>query len=166
METKQLILLRHAKSDWYSLAPRDIDRPLNARGRNNASRVGEWFQGSAYRPERILCSVAERTRETLDRVLSRAGWPDVEIDYRADLYLASATRIIDLLRDNMKVCDRIMVVGHNPGMDEVLLHFCPDIEVEDKLMTTCAFAVIEFENAQLAFPKLIEFHKPRELVLP
>ncbi len=166
MAIKQLILLRHAKSDWYSLAPRDIDRPLNARGRNNATRVGEWFRGSAYHPERILCSVAQRTRETLDRVLSRAGWPDVEIAYHPDLYLASATRIIDRVRDNMDTCDRIMVVGHNPGMDEVLLHFCPDIEVEDKLMTTCAFAVIEFENAQLASPKLIEFHRPRELVLP
>lgn len=122
--------------------------------------------GSEYRPERILCSVAKRTRETLDRVLSRAGWPDVEIAYYPDLYLAPATRIIDLLKEGMEACDRIMVVGHNPGMDDVLLHFCPEIDVEDKLMTTCAFAVVQFEDAQLASPELIEFHKPRELVLP
>uniref|UniRef100_UPI0035189862 SixA phosphatase family protein n=1 Tax=Nioella sp. TaxID=1912091 RepID=UPI0035189862 len=62
---KRLILMRHAKSDW-SLGQPDAARPLNARGQRSAEAMGDWLREKGYLPDQILCSSAQRTRETLD----------------------------------------------------------------------------------------------------
>jgi phosphohistidine phosphatase len=165
MTTKQLIILRHGKSDWHSGARTDHERPLNDRGRADAERVGRWLSANDYRPDRIACSTATRTRETIDLVSKAADWGRIEIEFDDSLYLAAESTIIDIATDNLREYDRFMIVGHNPGMDYVLLRFCPDVVASrnDKLMTTAAVAVIEFSDSDLADPNLVEFRRPGEL---
>ena len=64
--TLQLILMRHAKSSWDDPAAADFDRPLNGRGRRSAKALGHWLRQRGWLPDRVLCSSARRTRETLD----------------------------------------------------------------------------------------------------
>ncbi len=165
MATKQLILLRHAKSDWESGAASDHDRPLSRRGCQDAPRVGAWFRDNDYQPDRIICSSSARTRETLDLVHAGANWNDPDIVYEEALYLASESQIMDLITENFEFCDRLMMVGHNPGMDYVLFQFCPEVKTSPtgKLMTTAAFAIINFTSSDMSNPKLLHFIRPREL---
>ena len=165
MATRRLVLLRHAKSDWHSGARSDFDRPLNARGRRDAPRVGRWLQANAELPERILCSSAARTRETLDGVFEGAGWSEAETDvnYRDNLYLASERTIVESALEALDEASPVMVVGHNPGMDLALIHFCPEVRADPrgKLMTTCALALIDVDEDRQA--RLVTFRRPAEL---
>ena len=56
--TLTLILIRHAKSDWGDARLSDHDRHLNARGIEDAPRVGTWLEAQGYRPDHVLCSTA------------------------------------------------------------------------------------------------------------
>ena len=128
MVKPQLILLRHAKSDWYSGALSDHDRPLNDRGARDAPRVGRWIDSMGYVPESVLCSSALRTRQTLDGVADGAGWQleDMDIRYLSELYHAGPGEILGAAGDALADASRVMVVGHNPGMDYALLDLCAD----------------------------------------
>ncbi|WP_423909397.1 SixA phosphatase family protein [Candidatus Spongiihabitans sp.] len=173
MANKQLILLRHAKSDWHSSAQSDHARPLNHRGRKDAPKVGRWLSENGYEPERIVSSTANRTRETLQLAYDATDWgkiaTDINIDFDDALYLASESTIVDIITDNLSACDRLMIVGHNPGMDSVLLGYCPNVTVTlshklgNKLMTTATVAIVQFSGADLSDPVLLEFHRPAEM---
>ena len=61
---RRLILTRHAKSAWDDPRLEDFDRPLNRRGLRAALELGEWLHSRGYEPDQVLCSSAQRTRET------------------------------------------------------------------------------------------------------
>ena len=96
--TALLILLRHAKSDWYSGVPGDFDRPLAARGRKDAPRVGKWMKKNGILPELILCSPAVRTRETPAAVIGKVGVG--HIVHQDAIYGASLGALLRLVRPN------------------------------------------------------------------
>ena len=70
-ETRRLLLLRHAKSAWPDLA--DSERPLNDRGRRDAPAMGRWLRDKGYVPDLVLCSTAQRTRDTWALVAGELG---------------------------------------------------------------------------------------------
>jgi phosphohistidine phosphatase len=107
----KLILLRHAKSDWADPLLGDHDRPLNARGRAAAPRIGRWLRDHGHLPTRILCSTSTRTRETLDRL----ALPDTPTEFRPDLYLAPADTILALAATP---ADTLLILAHNDGLAE------------------------------------------------
>jgi phosphohistidine phosphatase len=93
---RRLILLRHAKSDWHAGADSDHERPLSARGRDDAPRVGERLSELGWVPEVVWSSDATRTRQTWDRMqpaLSAALPARPEVVFTPDLYLATPARI-------------------------------------------------------------------------
>ncbi|MBW0145851.1 SixA phosphatase family protein [Sphingomicrobium clamense] len=104
-----LLLLRHAKSDWHADYGRDFDRPLNARGRKAAEAMGKFL---AKQPaiDRVLASPARRVAETLDRVGAHCDLP--EIEWVESLYGASQGTVVDLARRCL--VERLLVAGHNP----------------------------------------------------
>ena len=116
---KTLLLLRHAKSSWDDPLQSDYDRPLNARGRKAAIRMGQFLRESDFSPEIVLCSSSTRTRETADLVFG----PDlsrVNIIVRDDLYPASPDQIAEVLHDVSEPASCVMLIGHNPGFEELL----------------------------------------------
>ena len=108
---KQLILMRHAKSDWADPGLPDHDRPLNKRGRRAATALGHWMREAGLRPDQILCSSATRTQETC----ARLALP-LEPEHQYDLYLAEASGMLRALRAAQG--DTVLMIGHNPGIAE------------------------------------------------
>lgn len=116
---RRLLLLRHAKSSWSDPGTRDHDRPLNERGRHAADAMGEHLRAEGLVPDRVLCSSARRTCETV----ARLALPDsTEMTIEADLYLANPETVLDLVHRVDDAVATLLVVGHNPTTHEVALH--------------------------------------------
>ena len=112
-----LHLLRHAKSSWKEDAE-DHERPLNRRGRETARRLGDYLPRAIGQLDLVLCSSAQRTRETLD--LAVCGFvppPQRLVDDR--LYLASSARLLRRLERIDEAVGNVLVIGHNPGLQEL-----------------------------------------------
>ena len=117
---RHLYLLRHAKSSWNEPALKDFDRPLAPRGWNTAPLMGDYMEKQGYKPDCILCSPAMRTRETLEMIQRHLnGSP--EVFFNDSLYHASASGIIDLIRTLDGRYGKLLVIGHNPGIQELAL---------------------------------------------
>ena len=116
---KTLLVLRHAKSSWKHRETSDHDRPLNKRGKRDAPRMGKLVAERGLRPDLIISSTARRARLTADEVAKHAGYAGtVQLERR--LYLASPTEIIDVVREAAGTTRRVMVVGHNPGLEDLV----------------------------------------------
>jgi len=113
-----LFLLRHAKSAWDSPSLEDFDRPLSERGRREAEWVADLIRTRDIRLSRILCSSAQRTRETLAALLP-AFTRDTSIEVTRRLYEAPAERLLTVLREQLVTDQAVMLIGHNPGLESL-----------------------------------------------
>jgi phosphohistidine phosphatase len=145
---RRILLLRHAKSDWSGPGASDHERPLNRRGQEAAPRIGVYLHRHGLIPDRVLCSTATRARETW--ALVAAQIPDAPAaSYVEPLYNAAARAILDVLRHADADAKSVLVVGHNPGLQEVaaLLIASGDLDDRERLrekFPTCGLAVIDF----------------------
>ena len=117
---KTLYVLRHAKSDWGDSSLRDFDRPLNERGWKAAKSMGREMRARGLAPDLVLVSPAARTTETLVRVEEGFGGKFETLEERS-IYLAETETLLGLVRGAPAESDRLMIVGHNPGMHELVL---------------------------------------------
>lgn len=139
------LLMRHGKSDWHRGAQDDFSRPLNARGRRDAARMGAWLAAPAHRPDRLLASPAIRARQTAEIVAQEAGLERDAIELCDALYLAGRRTLLEVLQARATT-GRILLVGHNPGLDELVRWLSagpPPRTSSGKLMTTAALAWLE-----------------------
>ena len=116
---KHLILLRHASAET---GEPDRARSLSAQGRSECGRMAgalERLVPGEFRPELLLCSPATRARETLERV-GRAFAADVKVEVDEAFYLASASQLVAKLRALAEPNPQVLLVGHNPGLSELL----------------------------------------------
>ena len=114
---RTVALLRHAKSDWPEGVP-DLRRPLGARGRRDAPVAGRLLNGHIGVPDLVLVSPAQRTRETWD--LAKAAFPrPPHVEFTDDVYDASVDDLLLLLRRTNERASSLVVVGHNPGLEEL-----------------------------------------------
>jgi len=118
---RELILLRHAHAEPASNGQADMDRALSAEGLAEAEAAGRWLAENKLVPDCILCSPSRRTRETLEAVLAAIGYVDQRIE--PSIYEATPGTLISLA-DTHREADRLMLVGHNPGLERLaaLLH--------------------------------------------
>lgn len=169
---KTLYLLRHAKSDWSDDGLSDHDRPLAARGEKACPAMGRYLADHGFVPDRVLCSTAERARDTLARVASQ--WDRMPpTDFDQALYLASPARILRRLADAPDDAASVMVVGHNPGLNQILERLAVNGDGEARRnaaekFPTCAFAAIElpidrWSEVEGAEGTLVHFTTPRTL---
>ncbi|XZE20597.1 SixA phosphatase family protein [Pirellulaceae bacterium SH449] len=120
---KQLVLMRHAKSDWSRNEP-DKRRPLNPRGIAAAPRMADWLHENSFWPELLLCSSATRTVETWQLMQQTRPESLPQIEYLDSLYLAHELVIYQTICDYWEAhsqMDTLMVLGHNPGMENLVL---------------------------------------------
>jgi len=116
----QLILLRHAKATPASAGGSDHDRPLAEDGRRAAAAVGNAMRKAGLAPDVVLVSPAKRTQQTLEALEDAGLWDErPNIDTLPTLYMASPNQIRDLLRDLPETVRSALVVGHNPGLQEL-----------------------------------------------
>jgi len=116
---KTLLVLRHAKSSWSDPALDDHERPLNTRGRRDAPRMGELVREHGLIPDVVISSDAVRARLTAEAVVDAARYAgEILLDPR--LYMAGPADILSLLRTVGKKAETVMIVGHNPGLEELV----------------------------------------------
>ena len=113
---RQLFVLRHAKSSWDNPGLDDHERPLAARGHRAVKLLGEHLRTAGVEPEQVLCSSSRRTRETLEGVD-----PTGERLVERELYSASCNDLIERLRQVPDETRSLMIVGHNPAMQMLVL---------------------------------------------
>lgn len=142
MQQRRITLLRHAKSDWTSPTREDYDRPLNARGERDAPRMGKQLRNRGLRPQLILSSPALRAITTARIVAAELGYDPDAIETDADLYLASPSTILHVLRTRGANCSDVMMVGHNPGLSE-LANRIGDANIDN--IPTCGAFTVELQ---------------------
>ena len=146
--TRQLILLRHAKSDWPDVP--DAERPLAKRGRRDAPRMGHWLHEHGYQPDVVVVSTARRTRQTWDLVAPELdGSPAVRFEPRA--YAASALTLLYLVQELPSRYQTALLIAHNPGLSELAASLAaptvPDNGPRPHIsLPTAAVAVVEFQG--------------------
>ena len=113
---KTLLLMRHAKSSWKHPELADRDRPLNKRGEKDALHMGKVLKHEDILPELIYSSTALRASKTAEVVAEKIGYKK-EIIYSDSLYMAEPATIVNVLRETPDNVKRVMLVGHNPGME-------------------------------------------------
>lgn len=118
---RELILLRHAHAEPAGAGQADIDRALSAHGLAEAEAAGKWLLEHRLLPDRVLYSPARRTRETLEAVLGVTGVVEQRLEER--IYDATPGTLAALLDEHADV-ERLLVVGHNPGLEQLcaLMH--------------------------------------------
>ena len=169
---KTLTLLRHAKSGWDDAVKRDFDRPLNAKGRRAAAAMGRHLRGLGVNFDYLIASPALRVSETLDGFASGYGaLPEVVADRR--VYLASAEMLLDVVRGLPGRAERVLLVGHNPGLEDLVLILTPDEDgpfrdaVEEKYPTASVaelrLPVEDWGSVEPGAAELARFVRPRDL---
>jgi phosphohistidine phosphatase len=160
---KRLLLLRHAKSSWDGPRLADFERPLNERGLRAAPLIGRLLLRRKIRPDLVLSSPAERARRTAALVSEAAGL-EAPTRYDERIYEATAERLVEVVSQIEEAVDELLLVGHNPGMEELL----ELLAGERRAMPTAALARINLDVEKWSKVRAgsgrLEFHvRPREL---
>lgn len=113
---RRLILFRHAKSSWPE-GVEDHERPLSERGRRDAPAMAKWLARQGLVPSLALVSTARRTQETWALAAPELG--GAEKRDVAAIYEAPAERLLDLIRETESSIATLLLVGHNPGMEDL-----------------------------------------------
>lgn len=170
---KTLTLLRHAKSSWDDPVERDFDRPLNDRGRRAARVMGDYMRRESMRFDAVLVSPAVRTLETLAVVRAALGRDLVAVEDRR-IYLASSVTLLEVLREVDAAAESVLMVGHNPGLEDLILDLVPDdgssplrddvfAKFPTASLATMACDVADWAALDRRKARLLSFTRPRDL---
>ena len=168
--SKQLLLLRHAKSDWEAGSRDDLSRPLNKRGIRDAQLIGHWISQHNLLPDLILCSSASRARETMEHVLSHFDDENITTEFSRILYQADLNDLLKTIQNISGSTQRPMIIGHNPEMEELTGYLSIDpipLADKNKLLTTANLVVLDvpgdFCEITRQGLKLVSLTRPKEL---
>ena len=157
---RELILLRHAHAEAGADGQADMDRPLSRQGLAEAEAAGRWLKEHGYLPDRVLVSPSRRTRETLEEVLRVLGYVAQRQEQRIyDATPGTLMQVADELRD----VARVMLVGHNPGLEQMAALLSSGQSGEFRGMPAGAIAVLHLPADAMLEPgvaKLAAFWWP------
>jgi phosphohistidine phosphatase len=142
---RTLVLVRHGKSSW-DLDVDDHERPLSARGRRDAEAIGRWLSERSLRPDLVYCSTATRTKQTWEYAMA-GGATAGEVQYQREIYHAWVPELLSLIRSVSEDIHSLLVIGHAPGIPDLVEHICvrttsPDWAQMDSKFPTSALAVV------------------------
>ena len=169
---KRLTVLRHAKSSWDQPLD-DFDRPLNERGWKAARRMGRELKHRKMTFDVAIASPAARVRETLDGVSEAYGDFPFPVRFDERIYMASSDALLELVRALPEQAKSALLVGHNPGLERLIVALTSDDErglrgrVAEKY-ATAALAVVElpakhWSEVEFGSGKVVELILPKEL---
>jgi len=149
---KTLTVMRHAKSSWDDPGLNDFDRPLNARGRKAARAMGKELKHRGFKFDQVIASPAMRVRETLNDFADGYG-QKLEIEFRPEIYESTVDRLLRLVREIPESVTAPLLVGHNPGLQELLVELTHDDSDKHRhrisgKFPTAAVAIVRFPAAR------------------
>jgi phosphohistidine phosphatase len=137
---KTLLLMRHAKSSWDDPSLSDHDRPLNKRGKTDAPRMGRLLRNEGLTPDLIISSSATRALATAEAVGEGCHYTDpAGVRVAPELYPGDSPSYVRILREVPEEFHRILVIGHNPGIET----FLSELVHEAEILPTAAVAVVQ-----------------------
>ena len=161
---KSIILFRHAKSDWNAIYSSDHQRPINRRGIKASKLMGLYLAKINEIPDLIISSSALRALQTMENAISAGKW-ESKIKVEKEIYHASVSSLIDLIKRTKNIHSNICIIGHEPTFS----YFLKSITNESifKFPTaTMAKIVLKVENWNKIddkLSKLLWIKKPKEL---
>lgn len=166
--TLELFLLRHVKSSWDIAGQDDFLRDLAPRGIRAGKSLGRLMAARSWVPDLVLCSSATRTRRTLDLLVE--SWDrNPQVEMLRSLYLASQEQILDIIVRQPDSAPRLMVVGHNPGLQRAGRALSHPGRLRDELIAkypTGGLLRLHFDVcdwAAIGRGTIVDYIRPREL---
>jgi phosphohistidine phosphatase len=167
--TRELILLRHGKSDW-SQQVEDFKRPLKDRGKRAAQRIGVWLLQQRLQPDLVISSPAERAIVTAQKAIKAMGGDAGAIIEDRRIYAANVEELLQVLSELPADAGRVMLVGHNPGL-EMLTEFLHGERIplpsDGKLIPTATLARIgmpdDWRGLKAGDARLLSIVRPSEM---
>ncbi len=166
--SRQLLVLRHAKSSWDDPALVDHDRPLAPRGQRAVKLLADYMRREAIRPALVLCSSARRTIETYEGVR-----PSGELSIESGLYGAGGDELLERLRQVPDATISVMLIGHNPAVQTLVLRLAggapesTDLDGAERKFPTGALATLGLDCAwselRPGAADLVSLIRPRDL---
>ena len=168
--SRTLILLRHGKSDW-STGEDDFDRPLKKRGKNASKLVGKWLTTNQRTPDFVITSPAKRALQTAEISCDAMDINKDNIYKRKHIYLATPEELLYVLEDCPREAKRVMLVGHNPGLEELLYYLVNGritVPEDGKILPTATLAILDmpdsWDNLENGSADLEFLIRPREIL--
>lgn len=170
---KTLTLLRHAKSGWDDPVARDFDRGLNARGLKGAKLIGHHMRDLGLVFDHVVSSSAVRCVDTLDGLWEGYG-RILHPVWDRRVYLASGATLLDVVHDIPDSAERVMMCGHNPGLEDLILLLVPDSGAEplrdtvEEKFPTGSFAELQIDvdhwgDVKAGAAHFVRLIRPRDL---
>jgi phosphohistidine phosphatase len=164
--SRYLFIVRHAEAESND-GVADIDRSLNRRGMDSVARIGHRLRAAGERPDRICSSPSKRTVQTILGLCSYLDYPESHIVWESDLYLAGLGELLEVLTQSPPSCNRLMLVGHNPGLQVLLSRLLGDKQANSipQSLPTMAVAKLEivsddWRELPPGCGRLLYLHKP------
>jgi len=164
--TKELLVMRHAKSSWELGYTSDHQRPLNDRGRRDAPRMAQWLVERNQVPQFIFSSTAVRAVETTQLIIAQFPlFDDGHILYCEELYHGHPNHYLNRLASlEQQGVDRVMVVGHNPGLEQLVLQLAGGhYEMPTAAIACLHFDTEDWQEIGRQRGRLEGFGKPKEI---
>jgi phosphohistidine phosphatase len=145
---RRLLLLRHAKAERSEAGMEDRTRGLIERGRKDAAKIGAYMASHGLVPDRVVVSPSARTQETW-KFAAAAFRPAPTVNSLEQLYNATATAILGVIKEVPAAARTLLIVGHNPGLHELALMLIAsgNVEMREQLrekLPTSSLVIIDF----------------------
>lgn len=146
----RIFLLRHAKASWPEPGMRDFDRPLAPRGIDDARKIGTVMRAADYRPEKVVCSTALRTRQTWQQIAPQLDVSDQNLVFTDQLYDSDNACYIEAVHSSHDA-ESVLIIGHNPMIEDVASALAAGgsdsaMRRLSKGIPTSGLAIIKFEG--------------------
>jgi len=168
--SRELLILRHAKSAWDTNAATDFERPLAKRGKKASPRVGRFLLQQDLVPDFVVSSPAMRARQTVIAVCEQMEISPDQISWDDRIYGGWTASLVSVLTDCPNDARRVMIAGHNPGLETLLQRLCHHrvpIPPDGKLLPTAAVALLQIDsdwsNLDSGVARLISITRSRSL---
>lgn len=152
---KTIFILRHAKSSWKNPGLSDHDRPLNGRGKKDAPLMATLMEKLNYKPDAIICSTSQRTRETVSHIIKAFEIESDKIIFEEGLYHGYMDDYEEAIKEVDDECKSVLIVGHNPTITYIA-NTCMGDSLDN--VPTCGLLVIESPSKKWKYFSFVESH--------
>jgi phosphohistidine phosphatase len=162
---KEIIFVRHAKSDWGNELLKDIDRPLSERGYSDAYAAAEWYLGNKPMPEFIISSTATRALNTALIFARKLEFDMEKFILEERIYESTVDHVLEMIREQPSFVSSMMLFGHNPAFTNICNELTEDTffdNVPTSGIVSFNFEVNDWTNLELKKGKLNYYHFPKD----
>ncbi len=167
---RNLLIMRHGKSDWNTGNRSDFERPLAKRGQKAVKRVGKWLIQQELTPDHIISSPANRAQQTAIGICQAIKLAESTINWEPKVYGAEMEILLDVLAICPAEKQRVMLIGHNPGLEMLVRYLAGETfetSYDNNPMPTAALASLDmpddWESLDAGAGQLISIIRPREI---